>query len=265
MRRIALSLPKPILDPALATLRVSEESTFTDILWRVNHGVPGQRDRHGTVNWDMSLPDGSSLTDDENLSLLNQFRALVWTLLHDPREGPAIAAGTLNNLELGVACAASWMILEGIASFSEIDSEMSWGFVEYYLANHEAVDPDKQKTRPRTVSNASASARLPILMYIYRQRQALRQLRIEPSREPPYDGRSIDDVVCNELDLHRKGKLDPIPDDIAIPVLGSAIRLLGVPADDVMALQDRNSYVVWNRIKLSLAVEKKLVADHVVD
>lgn len=238
MQRTAPGPHKPLVVATLAILRVSEESMFTDIVWRVNHDVAGQGIRHGTINWDVSLPDGSSLADDENLSLLTQFRALVWTLLHDPREGSAIAAGTLNNLELGIASVASWMVAEGIASFSEIDSEMSWRYAEYYLANHEVADLGKKKTRPRTVSSASASTRFPILAYIYRQRQALRLLGIEAPREAPYDGRSVDDVVRNELDLHRKGKLAPIPDDVAIPVLSSATRLLGVPANDVMLLQD---------------------------
>ncbi|WP_157618200.1 hypothetical protein [Rhodanobacter sp. 115] len=211
---------------------------FADNIWVLLHCVAGQRPRHGTINWNISLPDGSSLTDEKNSSLLTEFKALVWTMIHDPREGKAITGGTLNSLELAIASVCSWMILEEVPSIADVDSAMSWVYAQYFLDHHEQVDPKKQKTRPRTVSNASASVRLTVLVYMYRQRQALRLLGIEPAQEAPYDGRSVDDVVRNELDLHRKGKLDPIPDDIAIPILGSAIRFLGAPADDVMALQD---------------------------
>ncbi len=238
MQKPARCAPKPNHVYALATLRVSEKCVFADNIWVVLHCVAGQRPRHGTINWNISLPDGSSLTDEKNSSLLTEFKALVWTMIHDPREGKAITGGTLNSLELAIASVCSWMILEEVPSIADIDSAMSWEYAQYFLDHHEQVDPKKQKTRPRTVSNASASVRLTVLVYMYRQRQALRLLGIEPAQEAPYDGRSVDDVVRNELDLHRKGKLDPIPDDIAIPVLGSAIRFLGAPADDVMALQD---------------------------
>lgn len=234
----AIGTPKSNPARVLATLRVSDLSTFTDNIWRVPHGVAGQRDRHGTINWDISLPDGSSLTDKENSSLLTEFKGLVWTMLHDPREGKAIAAGSLNSLEQGIASVCSWMTVEGVPSIEEIDSAKSWDYAQYYVDNHEQVDPTKKKTRPRVVSNASAWTRLTILVYVYRQRQALRLLGVVPPCEAPYDGRAVDDVVRNELDLQRRGKLDPIPDEVAIPVFGSAIRFLGVPADDVMELQD---------------------------
>lgn len=231
--------PKSPRNPTLATLQVSDQSMFTDTIWRVQHGIAGQRPRHGTINWNISLPDGSSLTDEENSSLLTEFRALVWTMLHDPREGRAIAGGTLNGLELSIASVCSWMVLEEVPCIADIDSAMSWDYVQYFVHNHEQVDPKKKKTRPRVVSSATAWACLTVLVYVYRQRQALRLLGIEPPPEAPYDGRSADDVVRNELDLRRAGKLDPIPDDIAIPMLSSAIRFLGVPAVDVMVLQER--------------------------
>jgi len=220
-------------------LQVSDQSMFTDTIWRVQHGVAGQRPRHGTINWDISLPDGSSLIDEENDRLLTEFRVVVWTMLRDPREGKAIAPGSLNGLEQGIASVCSWMIVDEVYSIADINSAVSWDYVQYFMNNHEQVDPNKKKTRPRTVSNATASVRLAILVYVYRQRQALRVLGIEPPYEAPYGGRSIDDVVRNELDLHRKGKLDPIPDEVAIPVFSSAIRFLGVPADNVVELQDR--------------------------
>ena len=90
----------------------------------------------------------------------------------------------------------------------------------------------------RAVTWASASNHLRLPLYIYRQRRALGDLGVLTSDEAPYDGRAIDDVVKTDLDLQRGGKLEPIPDEVVVPVLSSAHRLIGAPADDVIALQE---------------------------
>ncbi|KRE86048.1 hypothetical protein ASG75_10995 [Rhodanobacter sp. Soil772] len=221
----------------LATLYVSEYSRFIDNIWKMPQNIPGQATKYGTIDWNVELPDGSLLTDKENAFLLIQFKVLVWSLFHAPREANAAAAGSMTAIAQGVTSVAAWMVSEGMTHFDEIDSTASWDFVRFFVESHEEMK-SKSQTRPRVVSNATASARLALLSYMYRQRRSLRELGVEPPPEPPYDGRSIDDVVQNELDLHRRGKLDPIPDDVAIPLLSSAIRLIGQPAEDVLALQE---------------------------
>lgn len=213
------------------------EFEFSAPRWTLRHMTPGRKTDRAVFDWRIRLDNDATLLDPEYAGLLFELRIFVWTMLYDARGAAPTAPGSLTALSQGVESLARWMVGNGMSALSEISNAASWEYVQNFLEHHQDKVPGKKKTRPREVSHATAWVRLTVLSYVYRQRAALRERGVEPPREPPFDGRAVDDVVTNDLDLRKPVKLSPLPDDVVLPILAAAQRMLGTPADDVIKLQ----------------------------
>lgn len=216
---------------------VAENVPFDALEWRVAEPGKGQDKNHGSLSWDIRLTNSESLVDAAHSERLYALRALVWTMLHDPRSSKALSSGGLNHVRVAIETGARWMAAEGMSGFAEMDNAASWRFLDHFLDTHKETSAGPAH-RPPEITNATANGRLRFIKLIHRQRRALKRFGLDVPNEAPFDGRGIDAVVREDLDLHRHGKLEPIPDEVAIVLMSQAQRWLGVPADDVLALQE---------------------------
>lgn len=191
--------------------------------------------KSSTARWRrFKMADGGHLTDAKWFPLLQEFQVLVYTMLYEPVEARPTAPGGLNAICTGIGSVAYWMSEAGYYGFRELNSAASWEYFEYYCSTLD--DPEKKKKRRPKLTFSTATQRLKIFSYIYRQRSAMRRHGVQGPIEPPFDGRSVNDIVTNELGQKHPEKLLPIPDDVAIPILNASVRLMGIPADDVESL-----------------------------
>jgi hypothetical protein len=216
---------------------VVEGVPFDARVWRVAPPMSGQIKTHGSFDWNIRLNDTETLLDPKHDSLLYHLRLWVWTQLHDPRSSKATSPGGLAALRVCMEAGARWMAAEGMQDFTRLDGAASWRFLDYFLGNHETSRLGPTHRSPK-ITNASANCRLRFPMLIHRQRHALARFDVVVPAEAPFDGRRIDALVKEDLDLHRQGKLEPIPDCVALELLNRAQRWLGIPADEVLALQE---------------------------
>lgn len=216
---------------------VAENVPFDSVEWRVAEPGKGQEKYHGSLSWNIRLTNGESLLDAAHSERLYALRAWVWTMLHDPRASKATSPGGLSALRSTIETGARWMIAEEMSDFTGLDNAASWRFLDHFLDNHKETST-RSTHRPPEITNATANDRLRFVKLIHRQRRALKAFGLSVPNEAPFDGRGIDAVVREDLDLHRHGKLEPIPDEVAIVLMSQAQRWLGVPADDVLALQE---------------------------
>lgn len=212
--------------------RFSDWSTFEAVEWRLAAPMVGQRARHGALLWSVNLGGGESLLDDRFARLRRHLRLLVWTIVHDPRGSKALSPGGLTHLRNAIQGGARWMASENMTDFERLDSLASWRFVEFFLRDHEK-GPRTLRGRQPKVTWSSASACLKFVALVHRQRRALERFGVRVPAEPPFDGRNVDQVVQQDLDLHRGTAPEPIPDEIAIRVMNGAQDWLGVRASDI--------------------------------
>lgn len=207
-----------------------------ETIWVFENPTPGQPAKVSEANWAIPLGDGSLLIEPKNYVLLSEFQAFITSAVYEPDEGLRMAAssigGTLNSLEV----LAVFMTGKNIKSVSQLTSDLTWEYVSYL--EDEYAEDGSDLGRARELTYSSSYRLLHVISQIYTQRKGMTTRGVGAIPEPPFDGRTVHDVVVNDLGLQRNGKLAPIPDLVAIPALGRAYQYISVGAADVIRLQD---------------------------
>lgn len=222
-------------------VQVSRHSKWTDPKWIFDNDVPGQRDRDSQIDWrQLCYGDGQNLYDDGPFDLLEELRAFVSVSLDSSGGSPAMASGSLIQTGIALRALTQWAISERIESIEQIDEETSWTLVDWLETDYEEEDEDPGKTgRARELTHSSAWRVTNLLIQIYERRAAMRRLGVRCILERPFGPESTAlAVVTESMGLKRVGRLHPIPDEIALPLLTQAVRFIGQPADDVLRLQE---------------------------
>lgn len=238
---------------------VSSKSRWRDIRWDLDHTTPGVNPVRARMRWKLALPDGSMLIDPQHSCLLDAFRRLGWSLLTDPRSGSGISPGTAYSVTRGVHYLAWWMIREGYADFSELDADASEDYVEDLPGLiRELRSPDPTDDVPATdisgevqeeafgtaaddLADLGISQVRPALIiwtYIWRQRDALAEAGVKIPEEKPFAGAGAESIA-KKIATRELGKIPWLPDEVATPIMASAMRLIEQPASDVIDLQEQ--------------------------
>ena len=204
-------------------------------VWIFDNPTPGQRERTSEANWVIPLSDGSLLTDPAHSVLLAELQQFVASAFYEPDEGLRMSAGSISGTLNSLGVLASFMADNDLRTVSHFTSEVSWKFVEYVEDHYE--DDGFGNGRPRELTHSSAYRLLLPLSQLFSQRKAMAARGVGFVEEAPFDGRSVYDVVVNDLGLPRDGKLLPIPDKVSIPTLSRAFKCISIGAADVLKLQ----------------------------
>lgn len=225
-------------DKGLDEEQVSWVSRWGDLKWILDNPTKGSPTSISTLNWNFRLPDGSRLTDLRHRTLLDTFKRFVWSLLCAPGDGAsAMAVGSIASLKVGVRALVSWMVEHGYSAIHQLDPNVLEGYrrdIPKLIGqdDYDAADPDE------CISRSQVMARITVVYRLWQQRHALAAAGIRPMPQIPWDGRSATELA-RSLVTKDKGQILPLPDEVAIPILNAASRLLGVPSDDVIRLVDQ--------------------------
>lgn len=219
--------------PAMAT----EKSNWNDRYWIFTNQTPGQHQSRAVFDWEFPVSDGKSLRELGLTELLQEFRVFLWTAHVDPREGTQLGAGSVQSVVGAIQELASFMYEEGVASLSDLDSELTWLFAEFL--NESYVDRSRNKGRPRKAGHEAFDRILRVVSHIWQQRAAMEELGFASLPEPPFDGETSYAVVVSHLKMERKGKLKPIPDPLAFRVMNTAQEVLLEQTPLLLVLQDK--------------------------
>jgi len=244
--KTTVNKPLHVLPKAeLAMAMVSSVSRWADASWTFDNAAPGVSGS-STVYWAVELDDGSILTDAVHEHLLDWLKRFVWSLLAEPSARFPLGPGSMGTLSVGVRRFARWMVKEGLALPSELDPVVVDGFVEDLprmlfdeVENEEAEEDDTDDGAEETGGVALSfnvvrgTIRVPAL--IWQQRDALLAAGIAPMPSAPFAGKSAHEIASSVARVVR-GWIPPLPDEIAIPVLNQATRMIGEPAIDAQQL-----------------------------
>lgn len=222
-----------------ASLKFAEVDFDADT-WVIKNETPGQVKPYATIQWAKPLSNGESLTNPQHRALLFSLRCFVWSLVYDPQEATATSAGGIASLSIAIRDLACFLTDQGIEDLDEIYPEDTWAFAEEVLELHqEGTREHGHPGRARAPTHAGVIRSVNILTLIYRQRRAIAKLGGKSLKMAPYDGDKPFSVVTKDLGLKRSSAtISPIPDQVAIPILNTAIRMIDESADGLITAME---------------------------
>lgn len=218
-------------DDELGQYRVSEHSQFQDNVWFFTNPTPGSRNSSSTLNWGMTLFDVSKLTDVQHTARLRWAKILLLTRLVIPSNGRKPAPGSMSTIQYQLNWLLSWMSGAGYHHPHEMTPAVILLYLDQ-LPGFIAARFDQDE-----IGVANADAPLATLIQLWNQRQALARMGVESLSSHPFEGRGTR-TIAKSIATKASGFIQPLPDEVAIPLLNRAAWFLGTPADDVLKLLD---------------------------
>jgi hypothetical protein len=204
---------------ALASdIAISSRSRFSDSIWHLDGLRPGGNRSDFSLDWDFAVAAGR-FTDPGFAPWCEAAKTFLWSVKVDPPPGRKhLHDGTLTSLFKALRLLIRWMADQGYRRFAELDRDAGERFLSAMAARR----------------NAKGRAIAPSTMKLYRRLLVL--IYLQGARYPAV---AIDDPfpgVTGMLRTREGGWLPYTPDAIAVPLVSSALRLIGPAADDVIAL-----------------------------
>jgi integrase len=211
---------------SIQELRISTGSIWSDRVWQLDVTLPGTVPSDVTLDWGFTLADGISFTDAQWTPWREAAKRFLWTLRVDPPCGHRRARdSSLVRAFQHLRMLIRWMAGEGYRRFADLDQDAAERFLTAVKA--------RPGRKGQALSGATLAGYASLLNTLYLQRDRLP------------DAPREDLLAADRLRLlagrwrQRRGSLPCTPDAVAIPLVCAAIRLLGSPADDIIALRDR--------------------------
>jgi hypothetical protein len=205
------------------------------LLWVVDQPTPGQKWTSVELDWNVTLSKDERLGDVRHRRLLEELQAFLRLALTKPTSAVRVKPGSLYSTFTGLVELARFMRNRNLTSISQVTSQESWEFVEFFRSQYKAGSADVG--RPRGVTFASALKVLHCLTQIHAIRIPLRDAGFATLPEAPYSGMSTFAVVTNYLKFERPKPHKPIPDHIAVPTLSRAASWVLEGGADVVEIQ----------------------------
>lgn len=207
-------------------VNVSPVSCFDDPVWNMDGWRPGSNARAlFRWRWDFEMSDGSRFTDNQWLTLAFAAKRYLLSLQNDPPLGrKPVRASTQGSCYQQLRVLIAWMDVENLRSFADIDQDIASQFME------------DMTRRPGRKGRGLAAATLlnysTLLKNLYLQAPKIGEgILIDP-----FPGQNPNQAIGGGRIQKETGPYTP--DEIAISLISSAIRLIGTPADDIIALRN---------------------------
>ena len=195
---------------------------MADDLWTFDHVAPGGQSR---IDWAFDLPSGGRFSDAAHDRLRGTAKRFVLSLrTHPPLGRPPRADCALVRTFGALRALIRWMDAEGIKRFADLDPAAARRFLATMA----------ERRHPRTGAPlAPKTLRVPVALLDELWLQAPRLEDALPA--DPLEGSLID---RQEEPRYQNPGLPYAPDEVAMPLIAAAIRLVGQPAENVIALRD---------------------------
>jgi hypothetical protein len=226
--------------------RVSRSSRFGDAVWRLDNTTPGQPPTQSSIRWDFEVPDECRFTDAKHARLRHALKRFAWSLFADPRQGPPMAAGSATHISRALCYLVRWMVHHAYSTLSELNAAASQEYLEDLARDLAEEDEGDAEIIPEAMDGGddhsssgktigSVVGRINIWRLLWRQSGALKDAGIEPLPSVPFAGR-LPRSLAKDLATKAMGWIPPVPDEVALPIMAAAHRMLGIPAADVIRL-----------------------------
>lgn len=249
---------RPLSVEDIATSYISSVSRWCDPRWIFDNPTPGSTPGASTIYWGAPLPDGTLLTDVKHTITLDWLKRFAWSLLTSPGDNLDLGPGSMGTIGSSLRRFATWLVkcdyrlpaelgTVAMASFlSDVPSLFLSGSGNNELVEDVAEYEDDISDFDNDVSDTEGLeeslsinavqnlVRIPILLW--KQREALLAVGVQPMPEAPFGGKSAYEI-SNSIAVRVRGWTHPLPDEVCIPIVNKAAWFIGQPAEDVIELQ----------------------------
>jgi integrase len=209
-----------LVDPAprAGPMQITTRSLWSDAVWHLDGVRPARKPSEYALHWGFRLPDDSCFTDPQWVNWLEAAKSFLWSLKVDPPAGRFAAhettvARTFKNLRMLIR----WMAGRGHRRFADLHREAATDFMT------------EMSRRPgnngKTLSSGTLDGYQNLLWLLYMQGSRMPEVAIEEPLRPLQRG-----------NRPARGWLPYTPDEIAVPLVSAALRLIAAPADEIIAL-----------------------------
>lgn len=216
---------------------ISEFSKWEDDVWKLS--------KEFSMNWKIKLPDKTLLTDSCNAGLLDMFKRFFDSAMHDCQSGKPISITNTSEVAAGIRRISGFMILHHHNSFSTLDHLAFEEFIDDWLAKFFAghTDDELDDSNENQFIEDSHEGFGPLYKVVrvwsrlWAQSPALEEIDIPGLPEDPLDGKSSHKYTQEIFDSIR-GRIPPLPDEVALPCMNEAHRWIEQRADDIIRLNE---------------------------
>jgi hypothetical protein len=191
-----------LLTPNGETIVVSR---FEDSIWDFYPYIPQDnlKAAEKAINWDISLPDGSTLTSNIHANLLKSAKEFIWSLFAAPIEGqrrPSMNT-LISKFELLLPL-LRWMVLRGFFQFSQLSGK-TMDYIPFAGIS---------QIKGRLVSSTTLQTRLYIVECLFHQRGKI----ADTLTEHPWPNETTASLSgVKRSATYRKPATEVIPDTVA--------------------------------------------------
>ncbi|NJO36670.1 MAG: integrase [Rhizobiales bacterium] len=199
---------------------MSTRSVWSDPIWHLDGLRPGCNRSDFSLDWNFAVPDEGAFGDPPWTAWREAAKVFLWSLKVDPPPGRRhVHDGTLASYFKKLRVLLRWMMAERYRAFADLDRDAAERFMIFVAAR-------SGRRSGKTISPATLHGYRNLLIVLYLQGAKYPDVAIA---EPFPGAMAITHRHC--------GWLPCTPDEIAVPLVSAALRLIAIPADDVVALQ----------------------------
>lgn len=218
-----------LTDTELLKVNVTQHSVFSDKIWYETNPTPGTPTTRSKINWCMTLHDGSKLSDQQHVQRLQWAKILMLVKLKMPSSGAPPSPGTFSLYQSAFKWLISWMVNEGY----QLPHEFTRAVTKHYL--NDLPRYILEVTKRDYIAESSARTASQIMIELWTEREGLKKFGIRSLESHPFDGTGAVHIG-RQITTKAHSWIPPLPDEIAIPLLNTASRFLGKPAEDIIRL-----------------------------
>jgi len=217
-----INYPQLSVSPSWAATPVSARSFWSDQIWHLDGLRPGRARSDFSLDWDFALLGDNCFSDPPWAGWRDAAKVFLWSMKLDPPRGRhKLHDGTLVVYFKALRILIRWMAAQGFRRFAHLDGDASRRFLAFIESRHKARSG--KPLAPRTASRYHN-----LLRVLYLQGAKFPEVAIAE----PFPGISMPFAGSSRGWPHT-------PDEIAVPLVAAALRLIDTPADDIIALQTR--------------------------
>jgi integrase len=202
-------------------LRISTRSVWSDHIWHLDGHRPGANRSDFSLDWGFALADDSRFSDPQWTGWREAAKLFLWSLKLDPPPGRRnVHESTIVSVFKALRMLIRWMAEQGYRSFADLDRDACDRFM---AAMAQRPGSGSGKSLKTTTLRTYAD----LLTRLYLQGAKFSEVAIAD----PFPG------IVPQFVRRDRGWLPHTPDAVAVPLVSAALRLIGQPADDIIALQ----------------------------
>lgn len=206
--------------PARTDTRVSTRSLLADQVWHLDGMRPGGSRSDFALDWGFRMHDDSRFSESQWADWSAAAKRFLWSLKVDPPPGrKGVHDGTVVSAFKVLRTLIRWMAERGCRCFADLHRDAAVEFIDVV-----AKRPGSKTGKP--LAATTVNNYLNVLHLLYLQGSRIPEVSID---EP------IPALIKRSTNKDG-GWLPYTPDEIAVPLVSAALRLIGTPADDVIAL-----------------------------